>query len=207
MHQQIAIAGIHTGIGKTIAAAVLAEAFRAHYWKPVQAGLEESDSLRVATLTSDKVVVYNEAVRLTAPLSPHAAAHIDGVAVNYKSFVFPETQHGLLVETAGGLFSPINDTDTMADFITYFKLPVILIVRHYLGSINHTLLTVATLRQRRIPILGMIINGDPEPESEQFIHTYTGLQVWGRIPELHTINKASVALCAAELQHLNPFKS
>jgi len=159
MRKAIGIMGIHTGIGKTVASAILAESLRVDYWKPVQAGdLQNSDSKKVRSLLSNaESTVHPEAVRLNHPLSPHEAARLDGVEINFESMAWPKTPRHLLVETAGGVMSPINHEATMADFVSFYNLPVVLIVRHYLGSINHTLMSIDVLKRREINVLGLII--------------------------------------------------
>jgi dethiobiotin synthetase len=135
MNNCIAISGIHTGIGKTIVSAVLTQALSAHYWKPVQAGIEERDASLVRQLITDgETRVHEEAVVLTQPLSPHTAAAIDGVEIDFTSFAWPDTNQQLLVETAGGLLSPMSATTTMADFIAHYNLPTVLVSQNYLGS-------------------------------------------------------------------------
>src|SRR5580698_5854564 len=121
MNRSIAILGIHTGIGKTIASAVIAEAIAADYWKPVQAGLEERDTTLVAQLlTNGKERVHPEAITLSRPMSPHAAAAAEGIEIDYTSFQWPHTEKTLIVETAGGILSPMSSTTTMADFVAYY---------------------------------------------------------------------------------------
>lgn len=182
MKKAIAIAGIHTDIGKTIASAVIAEATGADYWKPVQAGKDERDAeLLKKLLTNGQDRVYNEAVVLSQPLSPHTAAEIDNIEVDYKKFAWPETDKTLLVETAGGLLSPMSATTTMADFILYYNLPVILVSLNYLGSINHTLLTIEVLKSRGIAVKGLIMNGLENASSENFITTYSDMPIIARI--------------------------
>ena len=184
MNNIIAVAGIHTGIGKTIASAVLAEAMGWDYWKPVQAGLEERDAHLVRDLiTNGPARVHPEAVALTAPMSPHAAAAIDGIEIDHTKFTWPVTDKTLLVETAGGLLSPMSGNATMADFIAYYKMPVILVVQHYLGSINHTLLTLEVLKNRQIPLLGIVVNGAEHTSSEVFVQQYHPVQVLTAIPQ------------------------
>jgi dethiobiotin synthetase len=201
MLKTIAIAGIHTGIGKTIASAVIAEALGADYWKPVQAGIEERDLEQLAQLlTNGPSRVHPEAVLLTQPMSPHAAAIIDGVEIDYTKFKWPETAKTLVVETAGGLLSPMSGTTTMADFISHYQLPVILVTQNYLGSINHTLMTIEVLKNRGITLLGLIINGAENKSSESFIDSYAGIRVLGRIPFFKTIDQEAVIKCAGELK-------
>jgi dethiobiotin synthetase len=186
--------GIHTGIGKTVASAILAESLRVDYWKPVQAGdLLNSDSKKVGSLLSNtESVVHPESVRLNHPLSPHEAARLDGVEIDFESMAWPKTPRHLIVETAGGVMSPINDEATMIDFVSFYNLPVVLIVRHYLGSINHTLMSIDVLKSREINVLGLIISGHPNPASQSFISAYSPLPVLAQLPELPIISASSV---------------
>lgn len=200
MDNCIAIAGIHTGIGKTIVSAVIAEALKADYWKPVQAGTEERDVTTIRQLVSHDIVLYDEAYLLTQPLSPHAAARIDGITIDHTKFIFPITDNLLLIETAGGIMSPVSDSATMADLMVHYHLPAILVVKHYLGSINHTLLSIELLRSRGIPLLGIIINGNDDKGSETFIAEYTKVPVIARVPEFITLNTSSIKECAANLR-------
>lgn len=198
----IAIAGIHTGIGKTVASAVIAEALGADYWKPVQAGeLENSDTLIVSRLISNGLSrVHMEAARLTQPLSPHAAAKIDSVLIDYKNFSFPETDNTLIIETAGGIHSPINNEATMADFISHYNLPAILISNNYLGSINHTLMSVEVMKARGINLLGIIINGDRNNDSETFIEQYSQLPIIAHIPKFRELTNENIVQQALIIQ-------
>jgi dethiobiotin synthetase len=197
----IAILGIHTGIGKTVASAVIAEAMGADYWKPVQAGTAERDSEMVSGLLTDGARrVHPEALLLTQPMSPHAAARIDNVIVDHTRFTWPVTDKLLLVETAGGILSPMSDTATMADFVQYYKLPSILITQNYLGSINHTLMSVEVLRSRGIALAGIIVSGDSYESSETFIEQYSGVSIIGRIPLLAQMDHASIKKCADALR-------
>jgi dethiobiotin synthetase len=197
----IAIAGIHTGIGKTIASAVIAEAIGADYWKPVQAGSEQRDALQVTQLLTNGVNrVHDEAVILSQPLSPHAAALIDDVDVDYRKFAWPETEKTLLIETAGGVLSPMSAHSTMADFISHFNLPVLLVSMNYLGSINHTLLSIEVLKSRGIKILGVIMNGLENEESESFIRDYGGVPLTARIPFISELNNDSIKRHALQIK-------
>jgi len=198
---KIAIAGIHTGIGKTIASAVIAQALEADYWKPVQAGLEERDAALLKTLlTNGEQRVHPEALLLTQPLSPHAAAKIDGITVDHTTFVWPVTNKTLIVETAGGILSPMSDTVTMADFMQHYKLPAILVSQNYLGSINHTLLSIEVLKSRKIPIIGIVMSGDTNESSEAYIETYSGVPIIARIPFLKNIDAVSVKEIAGNIK-------
>src|SRR5882762_4482909 len=194
MRKAIGIMGIHTGIGKTVASAILAESLRVDYWKPVQAGdLQNSDSKKVVSLVSNREsVVHPEAVRLNHPLSPHEAARLDGVEINFGLMVWPKTSRHLLVETAGGVMSPINDEATMVDFVSFYNLPLMLVVRLYLGSINHTLLSIDVLKRREINVLGLIISGHPNPASQSFISAYSPIPILAQLPEMPVISASSV---------------
>ena len=197
----IAILGIHTGIGKTIASAVIAEAINADYWKPVQAGTDEPDSMQVKELlTNGSARVHNEAVTLSQPLSPHAAAIIDGVTIDFTKFEWPKTNKTLLVETAGGILSPISGDSTMVDFVQHYNLPAILVAQNYLGSINHTLLSIEVLKSRGIKLLGIVINGVANEASESFIELYGGIPIIARIPHFDVVDHNSVIQYAAKIK-------
>ena len=198
---KLIVAGIGTEIGKTVASAVLVEALQADYWKPVQSGaLDDSDTDAVRRLVSNSTSYFHpEAYRLTQPLSPHAAAEIDGVKIQLDTFTVPETPNALIIELAGGLMVPLNNHDLNIDLVQQLGLPVILVSRNYLGSINHTLLSVDVCRSRNIPLLGILFNGPTVLSTETFILTYTGLSCLGRIRQEETITKATIRQYAAEL--------
>jgi dethiobiotin synthetase len=183
MPLQLIVAGIGTEIGKTVVSAVLAEALKADYWKPIQSGaLDDSDTETVRRLVSNTTTRFHpEAYRLSQPLSPHAAAELDGVRIELDAIRLPETDTTLVIELAGGLMVPLNDHDLNIDWVAQSGLPVVLVSRNYLGSINHTLLSVEACRSRSIPILGLIFNGPTVPATETFILNYTGLPCLGRI--------------------------
>ena len=153
-HMNIIIAGIHTGIGKTICSAVICQALGYDYWKPVQAGdLENSDSLFIKkNVSNSNCIVHSETYRLPISASPHFAAQESGVTIKPEDFVLPGTDNSLMVETAGGIMSPLAKDFLNIDLVMELNLPVVIVSNNYLGSINHTLLTVAALQQRHIPI-------------------------------------------------------
>ncbi|RYY35246.1 MAG: dethiobiotin synthase [Sphingobacteriaceae bacterium] len=194
-HQPIFITGIGTGIGKTIISAILVEKLKADYWKPVQSGdLEDSDTLKVKALVSNPVSVFHEETyRLTQPFSPHKSADIDGIVINPEKFILPQTTNQLLIEGAGGLMVPLNDSFLMIDLIKQLGARVVLVCQNYLGSINHTLLSVAALKQYCIPLEGIIFNGRCDVYSEEYILKYTGAKLLGRVPDYPTIDKSIVA--------------
>ena len=194
MSESYFITGIGTGIGKTISSAVLTEKLQADYWKPIQAGdLEQSDSLIVQSLLSNTTSkIHPEQYRLNHPLSPHLSAKLDGITIDLDSFKRPETNNKLIVEGAGGLMVPLNDQYLIVDLIKKLNLQVILISQHYLGSINHTLLTINTLKQYQIGIKGIIFNGKVNEESEKYILNYTQVTNLGSIPALDLLDKESI---------------
>ena len=177
------VTGISTGVGKTIVSAIIAEALEADYWKPIQAGeLENTDSHKVARLISNgnsKIHPCN--FELKTPMSPHAAAEIDGIRIDVNDIFEPETTNHLVIEGAGGLLVPLNDTDTVLDLILP-NYKVIVVSRHYLGSINHTLLTVNWLQLKGYDV-SLIFSGDENPSTESIILKKTGVQSLGRIKE------------------------
>ncbi|WP_266369081.1 dethiobiotin synthase [Tellurirhabdus rosea] len=195
----LVVAGISTEIGKTVTSAVLTEALQADYWKPIQSGdLTDSDRRTVQSLISNTVSVFHpEAYSLRQPLSPHAAAALDGVEIRPDAIQVPTTENNLIIELAGGLMVPLNDRDLNIDLVQRWGLPVVLVSKNYLGSINHTLLSVEALRSRRIPILGLVFNGEPTPATEDFILQYTNLPCIGRIGWEEEVTKAVVSRYAA----------
>lgn len=189
------ITGIGTGIGKTITSAVLTEKLKADYWKPIQSGdLESSDSLTVKNLISNKkTVIHPECYRLTQPLSPHLSARLDGIEIDLNKIKIPLTENNLIIEGAGGLMVPLNETELIIDLIKKLGAEVILVSQNYLGSINHTLLSINLLKQYEIPVKGIIFNGDENPETERYIRQYAKINKLGNVPNLKLINKEQVA--------------
>jgi dethiobiotin synthetase len=198
---QIIVAGIGTEIGKTVASAVVVEALQADYWKPVQSGgLEDSDTDTVRRLITNPVTQFHpEAYRLTQPMSPHAAAELDGITIELDKITLPQTTNSLVVELAGGLMVPLNERDLMIDLVQQLNLPVVLVSRNYLGSINHTLLSVEACLNRGISLPGIIFNGPTVPATERFILNYTGLPCLGRIGQEESMTTAVVSRYAAGL--------
>ena len=188
------ITGIGTEIGKTISSAVLVEKLKADYWKPIQAGdLSNSDTIKVQNLISNSISKFHpEVYRLTQPFSPHYAAELDGVNIDLNEIIIPQTNNSLIIEGAGGLMVPINRKDLMIDLIQKLDVEVILISRNYLGSINHTLLSVEALKSKNIYLKGIIFNGVKNEASESIILERTGLNYLGRVPEMENINKLTI---------------
>jgi len=187
--RKIFVTGIDTDAGKSVVSAILVEALQANYWKPVQAGeLDSSDTIKVKSLVSNVVSEFHaEAYRLTEPMSPHAAAAIDGVDISIdrirKEFIELENStRDLIVEGAGGLMVPLNSSELVIDLIKSLDVEVVVVLKNYLGSINHSLLTLETLKQRNIRVLGVVFNGESNPESERYILQYAQVKCLARIP-------------------------
>ncbi|GGI26334.1 dethiobiotin synthase [Pedobacter mendelii] len=188
------VAGIGTGIGKTLVSAVLTEKLNADYWKPIQSGdLDVSDSLTIKNLISNKkTFIHPESYRLTNPLSPHLSAKLDNVEINLNQIKIPATENNLIIEGAGGLMVPLNEKQLLIDLIKDFNIEVILASQNYLGSINHTLLSINLLQQYQIKIKGIIFNGDENHETQSYILQYSKVKYLGNIPQMEIINKESV---------------
>ncbi len=177
------VTGIGTEVGKTVVSAILTEALQADYWKPVQAGdLDYSDTHKVKDMVSNsKSVFHDESFALNHPMSPHAAAERDGVEIRLEEFKIPETENHMIIEGAGGLMVPLNSKDCIIDLIEDLGVEVVLVSRNYLGSINHTLLSVEALVSRGITIKGVIFNDEENVDTESVILKMTGLKCLGRV--------------------------
>ena len=178
------ITGIGTDVGKTIASAIVTQALEADYWKPIQAGdLDNSDSHKIQRyISNDKTIIHPNSYKLNTPASPHFAAAIDGITIDLKQIQEPATKNHLVIEGAGGVFVPLNNQDCIIDLIQK-DYKVLLVSRHYLGSINHTLLTFEALKNRKIPLAGIIFSGDENKASEEIILSKTKAKFIGRIEE------------------------
>lgn len=188
------ITGIDTGIGKTIVSAILVEKLKADYWKPVQSGdLEESDTMKVRSLVSNQQTrFHDEAFRLSHPISPHKSAALDGITISLEDFKLPLSDRPLVIEGAGGLLVPLNREHLMVDLIAHLGADVVVVSKNYLGSINHTLLTLNILKTRNIPVRGIIFNGNSNPDSEEIILNFSGAKCLGNIPQLPQVNKEQI---------------
>ena len=176
------ITGIGTDVGKTIASSITVEALEADYWKPIQAGdLDNSDTNKVQKYVSNTTTEFHKnAYALQTTASPHLAAQIDGIIIDINKIIEPKTKNNLVVEGAGGIFVPLNDADCVIDLIQP-DYKVIVVSRHYLGSINHTLMTIEILKSRNLNVAGIIFSGDENKASESIILEKTGVPMIGRI--------------------------
>jgi dethiobiotin synthetase len=185
------ITGIDTDSGKTIVSAILTEKLQADYWKPVQAG-SPTDSDTIRSLVSEDIIIHPEGIKLKAPMSPHAAAALEKLSLEVEQFKIPQTSNNLVIEGAGGIMVPINDHEFVIDLAEYLEARVILVSRNYLGSINHTLLSIDYLKKNNYDVVGIIFNDAPNPETEKYILNHSKLPCLGRIEKLEAINKKTI---------------
>ena len=196
--KRIFVTGISTEVGKTLVSAIITEALEADYWKPVQAGdLDYSDSARVASLMSNpKTRIHPNVYSLKTPMSPHASAVLDGIEIQRELIREPVTTNHLVIEGAGGLLVPLNQHHTILDLILP-NYTVVLVSRHYLGSINHTLLSLEVLKNRGLDVR-LIFNGNENPASEQIILEKGKVPLLGRMAQYQNFDKQEVMTHARE---------
>lgn len=196
---QYFVTAIGTDSGKTLVSAILTEALSADYWKPVQAG-DPTDTERVKELVSNSHTTFHqEAFKLKMPASPHAAAKAEGISLSVEEIGLVQTDNDLVIEGAGGVMVPINDLEFIIDIARQPDTELILVADLYLGSINHTLLTVDYLKRNDFKVKGIIFNGDVNEESERIIEMHSGYRVLLHLPKLGMINPEIVRYWADEL--------
>lgn len=187
MHK-IMVAGSGTEVGKTVVSAILVTLFQGNYWKPIQCGKEaESDSAVIKKLIDpNRHRVFSSRYSLQAPLSPHHATRLENKEIDPNSLHPPLSEHPLIIEGVGGVLVPLTDDFLSIDLFQGWKSKWVVVSKHYLGSINHTLLTLEALKKRNIPIAGLIFNGAPNPDSEKAILNISDVPFLGRLlPETH----------------------
>ncbi|MEO8474753.1 MAG: dethiobiotin synthase [Chryseolinea sp.] len=193
------VTAIGTDSGKTLVSAILCEALHADYWKPVQAGLP-LDRDRVKELVTNKTTSFHEeGFFLKTPASPHAAAKLDDIKIELNTLKLPATSNDLVIEGAGGCLVPLNDDNFVIDLVSQFECNIVLVADLYLGSINHTLLTVQELRRRGLKVKGIIFNGDTNPESERIILHHSNIRCILNIEKEPVINSDIVKKYADQL--------
>ena len=184
------ITGIGTEVGKTVVSAFLCKALKADYWKPIQSGdLNHTDTHKVRDWAGlPDHCLHPEAYRLSVPASPHFSAQQAGINIELSAFQLPTTDNTLIIEGAGGLLVPLNDRETMLDLIKHFSVPVMLVASSYLGSINHTLLSLHLLKQQNIPLAGLIYSGPTYRDNVDIISRQSGIEPLLQLPEVSTVN-------------------
>ena len=194
------VSAIHTDSGKTLASALLCLALQADYWKPVQCGFP-TDSDQIRSWLGTGVHVHPEQYRLRTPASPHFAAAMEPAAIRVSDFRLPVTQsRNLVVEGAGGLLVPLNENETLADLIQALDLPLVLVVNHYLGALNHSLLTLREIHRRGIRLAGLIFNGTDFQDAESVLLRAAGCPCLLRLPRLEEISRPVLEDYAARIQ-------
>ncbi len=195
------VTGIGTDVGKTVVSAVLVEALHADYWKPIQAGnLDYTDSDFIKDYTLNGKMIHPEAYRFMEAVSPHLAAEYEDKSIKINIIKPVNINNHLIVEGAGGVMVPLSDNSLIKDLIKLLQLSVIVVSKNYLGSINHTLLTIEVIKQADIPIAGIIFNGESNRESENYILNYSGVTLLGNIPNADILSKGFIVQQAERLR-------
>jgi dethiobiotin synthetase len=194
------VTAIGTDSGKTIASAILCEALGADYWKPIQSGTpRDTDTVRALVTRSD-IVMHPERYFLQIPASPHAAARAEGIDIDINDFTIPDGPRPLVIEGAGGIMVPINDSLLMIDLVKRTEAEIVVVSNHYLGSINHTLLTAEAINRRCLPVKGIIFNGNRNEETEKIILRHTGWSQLLQIEQEKKIDKEIICKYAQQLR-------
>lgn len=196
MPSRFFVTGTDTGIGKTVTSALLCAALDAIYWKPIQTGSREGTDratvMRIASLPRDRTI--SEAYCFAPPVSPHLAARLAGKRIDLRRIKMPKLpeSENLIAEGAGGVLVPVNERELMSHLMRRLRLPVLLVARSSLGTINHTLLSVAALRTARIRLAGVVMVGKPNKENRKAIEHYGDVRVVGIIPPLRKLDRATL---------------
>ena len=192
MSEKIFVTAIGTDSGKSVVSAILTEKLKADYWKPIQAGFPTDTNFVKSLVSNSKTIFHSESYLLKHPMSPHAAAALENTSVNLAKINLPKTDNHLIIEGAGGLLVPINETEFIADLISNLDTEIVLVANLYLGSINHTLLTINELQRRKISIKGIVFNGDSNLASEEVILKQAQVPCLLRLPKLASVDKEAI---------------
>ncbi len=194
---RIVVAGISTEVGKTVVSAVVTEALDGYYWKPVQCGFP-ADKDWVEGNLSKRARCHPSSFSLHTPCSPHLAARKEGILIEARTLLPPASAEPLIIEGTGGLLAPLNEAETWADAAIHWNARWILVHRHYLGSLNHFALTIEAMKQRKIPLLGVIFNGESDAITEQMLLQKANTICLGRLAWQEQITSATIRRIAAE---------
>lgn len=195
------ITGIGTNVGKTVVSAILVEALQADYWKPIQSGVvdgKDSDTVKLL-ISNTKTIFHPETYLLKEPLSPHFAAKLDGTEIELDKIQLPKTINHLIIEGAGGLLVPINDTQYVIDIAKQVDCQIVLVISSYLGCINHSLLSIDYLLRNQFKLKALVFNGEFEPEVKQAIVNYCPNTAIIDIPTLNMISKSQISAVSAKI--------
>ena len=203
--RKLFVTGIGTDVGKTVVSAILCEALQADYWKPVQTGTyygTDSDKIK-KYISNTKTQIHPETYCLKHYMSPHAAAEMEGVNIELNSIVAPKTENTLIIEGAGGLMVPLNHKkELIIDLIQKLEAETIVVIQNYMGSINHSLLTLEVLKYRKMKIAGVIINGPPHQLSHDIIMEYCGEKLLGKVGKENVMDKSIINRYAPDFKNI-----
>ena len=209
MARGLFVTGTDTGVGKTVVAAALLHRYRGgrllRYWKPIQTGIEyDDDTAEVARIAGcDEREIFADGVRLPRRVSPHVAARLSGCTIDVISLLEAlrreDRDARWIIEGAGGVLVPINDSETMADLMIQLGLPVVVVARTALGTINQTLLTIEALRRRAIEVLGVVMVGPEDTDARDAIERCGGVVVLGQMPTFVPLTRAALSTWATQL--------
>ena len=202
---QFVICGTDTDIGKTLISSFFVRGLNSFYWKPIQSGIEsETDTQAVKRLAKvNNAKIINEAYIFREPVSPHWAAEIDQKAINFQLLKLPNVNGALIVETAGGLMVPITRNFLQIDQIKKWDLPVILVCKSSLGTLNHTLLSIEALQKRNIKTLGLVINGEKHLDNPKTLAEFSSLPIIAEFPYIQKIDSKNLDILWEELNIKN----
>lgn len=198
--KKIIVTGIGTDVGKTIASAILATSLKGDYWKPIQCGQEEGCDTNTMShyLGPAKHEIYPPSYSFRYPLSPHHSSRLEGVVIDTRKINPPDTSRPLVIEMAGGLLTPLTLHENSFDLFKTWEGEWVIVSKHYLGSINHTLLTLEVLKLGGVTIKGLVFNGEPNPDSEAAILGRSGIPFLGRILPERYFDKNTIQRYASQ---------
>ena len=195
----IFVAGISTDVGKTVVCAILTTLLQGDYWKPIQCGQWDTDIMSTLVDTK-KHCIFPSSYSLKAPFSPHHAARLEGVSIDVGSITPPHTKHPLVIEGCGGIFVPLTTKILSLDLFSSWECKWVVVSKHHLGCINHTLLTIDALKRKNVNILGLIFNGEENHDSESVILEQSQLPILGRLLPEREINSQTIQRYAKQWQ-------
>jgi len=197
----IIVAGIGTDVGKTVTSAILVTLFQGDYWKPVQSGCQNPDTQMIQQWIDPlKHLIHPPAYSLKAPLSPHHAAHLEKISIDPTTIIPPQTERTLIIEMIGGVLVPLNNDTLTLDLFCSWDAKWIIVSNHYLGSINHTLLTIEAIKSRGISLIGIVFNGESHSKSEEAILEFSNLPIFGRLFPEKNIHPSTIKRYAKQWQ-------
>jgi dethiobiotin synthetase len=200
MKEQFFVTGIGTDVGKTVACAVLCKMLGAAYWKPVQTGYNLGKDSDIINALLNDTTIYPEAYNFAEPLSPHTASHLENSEIEFDKIQIPAHQGTLIIEGAGGIMVPLTRKNLIADWVIQEKLKCIVVSRHYLGSLNHTMTTLASMKMLGIETRGVLFVGTDNDNNESLICERFNMKNLGNIPETDQVDLPFIETTANKLR-------